>query len=121
VFISEYAVFDECFFMHQRHSAPQLHPPHPEYLLELPSHPEPLPDVLDSVSDDSDTLKLSQMPFHGRDASTASDQSSVLSEIPAVLLYRSRGALESQRTKGTAEEEIRTKGLISVQLQIKQT
>ena len=84
VFISEHADFDECFFMHQRHSAPQLPPPRPESHLESPSPPVPLPIVLDSISDDYNTLELSQLPVHGGDRSIASgsDQSSVYSKTP---------------------------------------
>jgi transposase InsO family protein len=80
--ISERADFDERYFMHQRHSTPQLPPPRPESLLESPSPPVHLPTMLDNTLDDCDDLEVSQQPVHGGDGSTVSDQSSVLLETP---------------------------------------
>jgi transposase InsO family protein len=76
--ISERADFDERFFMLQRHSAPQLPPPPPDSLLETPSPPlMHLPETLDDFTDDLGDLGRSQMPVHGGDGSTASEQPSV--------------------------------------------
>ena len=89
VIISERADFDERFFMHQKHSTPQLPPPRLESLLDSPIHSDlpsqtphcsvDLPDILD---DAFDTLGESQKPAHGGDGSTQSDQPSAHSQTP---------------------------------------
>ena len=69
VFISERADFDECFFINQKHSTPQLPPPCPNSLLE-PSPPSAnLPDTFMDALDDAGH---SQQPVHGGDESTPS-------------------------------------------------
>ena len=79
VIISERADFDECFFIYQKHSTPQLPPPHPDSLLE-PSPPYVhLPESLD---DDLDDFRSSQQPVHGGDGHTSSVQPPVHSKTP---------------------------------------
>ena len=79
VFISERADFDEHFFINQKHSTPQLPPPHPNSLLE-PSPPSAhLPDTFMDALDDAGH---SQQPVHGGDESTPSVQPSVHSQTP---------------------------------------
>ena len=69
--ISERADFNECFFMNQRHSIPQIPPPHPESLLE-PSPPSlHLPDMFDDTPEHPTS---SQLPVHGGDGPIASEQ-----------------------------------------------
>src|SRR6266404_4258343 len=74
VIISERADFDERFFMLQKHSVPQLPPPHPESLIDPPPTVSLLPELLDDALDPPEDPQKSN---HGGDWSTASDQPSV--------------------------------------------
>ena len=75
VVISERADFDERFFMLQRHSVPQLPPSPPDSLLETPSPPiVRLPETLDDFTDNLGDSGRSQLPVHGGDGSSASEQ-----------------------------------------------
>ena len=79
VIISERADFDEHFFINQRHSTPHIPPPHPENLLE-PSTPSiNLSDVFD---DAPEYPSHSQLPVHGGDGPSASEQPPACSLTP---------------------------------------
>jgi hypothetical protein len=69
--ISERADFDKCFFINQRHSTPQIPPPHPQSLLE-PSSPSIC--LLDIVDDAPEYPSHSQLPVYGGDSPSASEQ-----------------------------------------------
>ena len=62
VIISECADFDECFFINQKHSTPQLPPPHPNSLIEPSNSVIHLPIL---QHDTPDEPALSQQPDHG--------------------------------------------------------
>src|SRR5882762_11622167 len=79
VIISERADFDEWFFMLQKHSVPQLPPPHPESLIDPPPAISLLPELLEDTLDPPEDPQKSN---HGGDWSTASDQPSVPSTLP---------------------------------------
>ena len=80
VIISEQADFDECFFINQRYSTPHIPPPHPESLLE-PSTPSiNLSDVFD---DAPEYPSHSQLPVHGGDSPSASEQPPACSLTPS--------------------------------------
>ena len=86
VVISERADFDERFFMYQKLSTPQISVPRLESLLETPSIPTHLPEMLDDPLDDSDG---SQVPVHGGGGPIASDLPPVRPQSPPSTPFHS--------------------------------